>query len=253
MSSTKNKISKDNTNTFELKNKTDLIQVKDTNRVVFVLTLLASGMLIFSLAGLTLGISNYRLAKRQKIYVEQPDGSIEIAQEKDFDYRSDEVIKETVTNWLYLNWEWDNRIPNSEKKDSGVSLKNEANYVKVPSKVYTASYLMEDGFRQEFLKKMAQLVPESVYRGNLTSNLRIYHLGQPKRNKNQYEIQVVTTRIDLSSNGERGETKFNKIFVLETIEPYHLVLEEDEPSNFRKQLQQLLKNGLMIKEIRNFT
>ena len=251
MSSTKNKISKDHT--FELKNKTDLIQVKDTNRVVFVLTLLASGMLIFSLAGLTLGISNYRLARKQRIYVEQPDGSIEIAQEKDFDYRSDEVIKETVTNWLYLNWEWDNRIANSSEKDSGVTLKNEASYVKVPSKVYTASYLMEDGFRQEFLQKMSELVPRSVYQGNLTSNLRIYHLGKPKRNKNQYEIQVVSTRIDLSSTGEKGETKFNKIFVLETIEPYHLVLGEDEPSAFRKQLQQLLKNGLMIKEIRNFT
>ena len=246
MNNTKNKIA-----SFELKEKTDLIEVKDTNRVVVVLTILASSLLLFSLSSLLLGISNYHLAKKQKIYVEQPDGLIEVAQSKDFDYRSEQVVKETITNWLYLTWEWDNRIPNSQEKDPGVTLAHEANYVKVPAKVYTASYLMDEGFRQEFLKRMSELIPQSVYRGALTSNLTIYHLGQPLRNGNQYEIQVIATRTDLSNNGEKAQTKFNKIFVLETIEPYHLLLGKDEPSAFRKQLEQLLKNGLIIKEIRN--
>ena len=62
---------------------------------------------------------------------------------------------------------------------------------------------------------------------------------------------MIATRTDLSNNGEKAQTKFNKIFVLETIEPYHLVLGKDEPSAFRKQLEQLLKNGLIIKEIKN--
>ncbi|MDJ0570871.1 MAG: hypothetical protein QNJ53_17750 [Pleurocapsa sp. MO_192.B19] len=236
---------------FELKTKSDLVHVKDTNKVVVVFTLLASSIIISSLASLILVFTNHALAQKQRIYVEQPNGLIEAASEQDADYRSNEVIKQTLSNWLYLTWEWDGRISGSEELDRGVNLKNEPNNVKVPSKVYAASYLIEDGFRQEFLKGMSQLVPKSVYQGDLTSNLNIYDISDPVRNKDKYEVQVVATRIDISTSGEEAQTKFNKIFVFETIEPYRLVLGESEPSAFRKQLNQLMKNGLIITEIRN--
>jgi hypothetical protein len=236
---------------FELKDKTDLISVKDTNKVVRIFSLLAGSLLTSSLIVLILVITNYSLSKKEKIYVEQHNGSTQIAEEKDYDYRSTEAIKNTLTNWLYLTWEWDNRIPHSEKFDEGVNLENESSNVRVPSKVYAASYLIENGFRQEFLKGMSELIPKSVYTGSLTSNLIIYRIGDPIRNKNQYEVEVVATRIDISESGEEGETEFNKVFTFKTIEPYHLALSDDEPSAFRKQLNKLLENGLIIQEIRD--
>lgn len=237
----------------ELKNKTDLINVKDTNKVVVVFALLAISLISSSFSSLILANSNRYLANKHRIYVEQSDGTIEVASEQDPNYRSDAVIKETITNWLYLTWEWDARIPGSKQLDRGVSLKNEPNSVRVPSKVYVASYLIETGFRQEFLKGMSQLIPENLYRGDLTSNLVIYDLDDPVRNDdtNTYEVKVIATRKELSNNNEKAEIKFNKIFVLKPIEPYHLVLEESEPSAFRKQLNQLMKNGLLITEIKN--
>ena len=233
----------------ELKAKTALIPTKDKNKVVRIFTILSLGLSLSLLVNFTLTINNFLLARKQKIYVEQENGSTKIAQEKDRNYRSESVIRQTVTNWLYLNWEWDGRIPNSEQLDPGIHLK-EAPKMKVLTIVYLASYFIEAGFRTEFLKEMSALIPKSVYLGNATSNLTIYHLGTPTRiDDTTYQIKVIATRTELSESGESAHTKFNKVFTLKTIEPYRLLLGENEPSAFRKQLNELLKNGLMIANI----
>ena len=243
-----------NTNTsipnYELQNKTDLVSVKETNKVVLSLLFLTSGLVLTLLISLVLVVSNYNLAKKEKIYVEQLDGQTRVAQEQDYDYRSDEVLRETVSNWLYLNWEWDSRIPHSDELDPGFRMPDGS---KVPSRVYAASYLLDEGFRPEFLNRMSELIPNAVYSGNLTSNLKIYHLGKPIRleKKDEYQILVVASRTDISSSGEQAQTKFNKLLTLKTIEPYRLILGEEEPSAFRKQLNQLLQSGLVIKSINN--
>jgi len=247
-----NNITKTNLKSIELKDKTDLINVKDTNKVLLSLIAL-TGILGISIFGnLILSFNNYKLAKEEKIFVEQLDGTTEVAVEKDYDFRSEEVIRETVSDWLYLTWEWDSSIPNSEKLDSGMKVKYEKESLQVPSKAYAASYLLEEGFRQEFLKGLSELIPTSLYSGNLTSILTIYHIGKPIRDKNQYKVKVIATRKDITSNGEEREAQFNKIISLKSIEPYRLVLEEDEPNAFRKNQKEILKNGLIITSITNF-
>ena len=236
----------------ELKEKTDLINIKDRNPVLLSLISLAFSLSLSFLAILLLTFNNYKLAQKEKIFVEQSSGTTQVAQEQDYDFRSEEVIRKTISDWLYLTWEWDSTIANSEKLDLGVKIKHEKKDVQVPSKVYAASYLIESGFRQEFLSGISELIPTSFYSGNFTSQLTIYHIGKPIRNDDRYKVKVIATRKDLSSSGEVMEAKFNKIITMKPIEPYRLVLLEDEPSAFKKNLHHLLKNGLMITSIQNF-
>lgn len=229
---------------------TRLIPAESQNKVVFALLILSTGWLFSILAILILLVTNYTLAKREKIYVQQTDGTTLIAQEFEGNYRQPQLIQETVRNWTQLTMEWDNRIPGTEQTDPGVLIDNNK---LVPSKAYLASYLLEDGFRREFLLKLAELVPAEVYRGQFTSNLRIYHISEPRQlSPGIYEVDLVATRIDLGTKGEKQEIKFNRTFTLQAIEPYSLVLGKDEPSAFRQQLYQLLMNGLLITKIVEF-
>ncbi|WP_036486850.1 hypothetical protein [Myxosarcina sp. GI1] len=239
-------------NNKELKAKKSLIAVKDRNKVVLILGILSSSLIVSILLSLFLAFNNFLLANKEKIYVEQIDGTTSTAIEKDRDFRTDEVIIKTVTDWLYLTWEWDTRIPGTESLDTGVAIESNRNNLKVPTKVYLGSYLLEIGFRQEFLKTMSEVIPRSVFSGATTSNLTIYDISQPIIRKNSYQVKVIATRTELTSSGEKLQTKFNKTIVLEPIEPYRLILEDREPSAFRKQLEQLLKNGLIITNIENY-
>jgi len=237
----------------EIKPNKSLIGIKDTNKIVLTLILLTAGLLISLFGNLALITNNSKLAARDKIFVEQEDGTTQTAVEKDALFRSDEVIKETIINWLYLTWEWDSRIGENDRRDRGITIEKRGVKYVVPTRVYTASYLIEDSFRYEFLKAISKIIPKEVYDGRLTSNLIIYHIGDPIRNKDKYEVEVIATRFDISETGggEKKQAKFNKILELRAIEPYKNVLGDEEPSAFRRHLNELLKNGLIVSSIRN--
>ena len=240
-----------NQSSYELKHNTDLINIKDSNKVVTIFFALAVTLLLSLFANLGLVVGNYILIKQDKIYVEQLDGQTTVAKSEDRDFRSSEAIRNTVANWLALSFEWDSRIPNSQEQDPGFVLPDGS---KVPTKVYAASYLLdvENSFRREFLTKMSEIIPSAVYSGKLTSNLLIYEIGEPIRiAPDKYKVSVVATRTDISATGEREQTDFNRKIILRTVEPYRLVLGTDEPSAFRKQLNQLLESGLIIESISN--
>ncbi len=240
-------------NLIELKPNKALIGLKDINKVVLSLLGLTGGLLLSFLIILILLVNNNRLAAREKIFVETLDGKTQQAVEKDSLFRSDKVIHEFVTNWLYLTYELDSRIPNSTEHDVGVEIEyQKKEEFKIPSKTYTASYAIVDGFREEFLKKFAEFVPKEFYSGEFISVLRIYHISEPIRKKdNTYHVKITATRIDKNSSGEEGRVKFNKTIVLKPIEPYRQTT--GEPSAFRNFLEnKLLKSGLLITSIENY-
>ena len=240
-----------------LYDKTALIEVKDENKIVRSLTILSSGLLISVFGILILIINNFSLARRQSIYVQQTDGTTEEAREEDRQYRSNEVIRQTLSTWIYLTWEWNTSIPNTDQKDDGIEIGKPSERLRVPSKTYLASYLLIEGFRQEFLKKIATIIPNSIYQdrvGNTTSIVKIYHLSNAQRiDRTTYTINVIFTRTDIEDGTERAETKSSKTFIFKAIEPDELVLGENESGAFRKQLNELLKNGLIISDIKNYS
>jgi hypothetical protein len=150
-----------NLNDRELKDESSLITTKDSNKVIIVFFILAISLLISGIINLGFIYLSLKLTTQDKIFVTNK-GQIEIAEEKDPDFRTDRVIEETISNWLYLTHEWDYPSSNNAASDPGVQLQGEDNhYFKVPSKVYAASYLLEIGFREKFLEELSKSIPAS--------------------------------------------------------------------------------------------
>ena len=233
----------------ELEDKQSLVTTKDSKKVIFTYIILSIALLVSIFGNFVLGILSLKLATREKIYVTRKD-EVEIAEEKDPYFRSDPVIQQTISNFLYLTQEWDASIPDSNLKDSGIQLKGENSYIRVPTKVYVGSYLLEVGFRRQYLENISETIDPVFYQGRLSSDLKIYHIGKPERFKdNLYRVKVIMTRTEKINDIEIQEVQLQQIVYLQATQPYNLVLGENEPSDFRKQIAQLLKNGLIIYKI----
>ena len=234
----------------ELENRESLIESKDSNKVIFVFFLLATSLLVSVLGNIGLIYLSLNLGTREKIFVTRK-GEIEIAREKDPNFRDDKLIEETVSNWLYLTHEWDASVPRTSAKDPGVQLiGNDNKYFKVPTKAYVASYLLEIGFRKQYLEELSKSVPSGFYSGKIESNLKLYFIGNTERIDDYlYKVDVIFTRTDIQENIELEETQINQTIYLQATKPYRLLLEDEDPSIFRKQLNQLLKNGLIIYKV----
>ena len=234
----------------ELEEKESLIESKDSNKIIIIFFLLATSLLISILANIGLVYLSLNLGTREKIFVTRK-GEVEIAQEKDPNFRDDKLIEETVSNWLYLTHEWDSSVQGSSAKDPGVQLiGNNSKYFKVPTKAYIASYLLEIGFRKQYLEELSKSVPSGFYSGKIESNLKLYFIGNTERIDDYlYKVDVIFTRTDLEKNVELEETQVNQTIYLQATKPYRLVLKDKDPSIFRKQLNQLLKNGLIIYKV----
>lgn len=234
----------------ELEQKESLVEAKEANNIIKIFFVLAIGLLFSSIVNLGFVYLSLQLGTRDKIFVTR-QGEIEIADEKDPNFRTDKVVKETVSNWIYLTNEWDSSIPNSEVKDPGVQLKSKNNkYFRVPTKTYIASYLLEIGFRGQFLEGFSKQIPSSFYHGKISSEVKIYFIGNIERiDDNLYKARVIFTRTEKDDTTELQEVEIDQTIYLQATEPYRLVLGNQEPSAFRKQLKQLLKNGLIVYEI----
>ena len=114
--------------------------------------------------------------------------------------------------------------------------------------------MLELGFRNEFLERFSKSIPSNFYQGNVSSEVKIYHIGNITRVKdNLYTIRVIMSRTERDAVAETQEVKFDQIFHLQATQPHRLILGDEEPSAFRKQLNLLLKNGLIIYKISAFS
>lgn len=234
----------------ELKEQKSLVEAKDGNKIIVVFFILTISLLLSIIANIGLVYLSLHLGTREKIFVTR-QGKVEIAEEKDPDFRSDKLIEETVSNWLYLSYEWDSSIPGTTAEDPGIQLiGNDKQYFKIPTKTYAASYLLEIGLRNKYLEKLSVSIPSSFYQGKIKSILKIYFIGNIERiDENLYKVDVIMTRTDLEENVEILETQISQTIYLQATKPYRLVMGKDEPSAFRRQLNELLKSGLIIYKI----
>lgn len=228
------------------------IPIRDENKLVLTLIGLASGLFLLIFVMLFLVANNRVLATRGKVYVQLPEeGTTKEAQEFDADHRENGVLQGTVIDFIRLTFEWDNKLPGTDRLDEkGTRISGSSEVV--PTKAYLASYLLEDGFRTEFLKELSKLVPKDVYSGGRTAVVRIYSISTPRQiSRSRWEVDTVVSRIEKGqgSIGDKREVRFNRTYTLQAIVPDELVLAEDEPDLFRRQVNELLKNGTMITNI----
>jgi hypothetical protein len=223
------------------------IPVQNESTLVLVLLGLSTSLFFALVVLLFISFSNRSLANRGKVYVQLKDGSTEMAQEFDDQHRDAKVIQNAVVAWMQLTFEWDNKIPGSDKTDAGMEVLKE----QVPTKAYLAGYLLQDGFRQEFLRQLgASIIPHDVYTGNRRSVLRFYSIGTPRQiAAGRWEVDVVATRIESGATKTLREVPINRRITVQAIPYVPPALGEDEPLVWRQKIYQLLSNGLMITDI----
>jgi hypothetical protein len=224
----------------------------EQNKIVISLMILAGTSILSAIVIFILVLNNRALSLKEKIYVQQTDGTTQIAQEFERYHREAKQIRETLLDWLSFTFEWDNRIPGSKETDPGYPITNST---KVTSKAYAASYLLAPGFRQAFLKDLAKIIPEGVFSGRVNSHVIVQFISEPREintNPGKYQIDVIATRVD-TYEGREQQVYIRKTFTLQAIEPYKLALKKQEPSAFRQQIALLLRNGLMITNITDYS
>jgi hypothetical protein len=231
-----------------LKHQLKFIPIRNESTMVLILLGLAASLFFMTLIALIMAFSNQSLAKRGKVYVQMENGKTEIAQEFDVRHRDPKVIQSTVTTWIQLTYEWDNRIPGSESVDKGVKVDRQ---IVVPTKAYLGSYLLEDGFRSAFLEQLGgTIIPKAVSSSNLRSIVRFYSIGTPTQvSESRWEIDIVSTRIESSPTQMLREVPMNWTITLQAIPYVPPTFGKDEPLVWRQKIYELLSNGLIITDI----
>lgn len=215
-----------------------------TPKFVIALMALAGSQVLNICIILILLVNNGSLARKQRVYVQTPDGSSTPAIQVDPLHREPEVLKATAQAALQYLFEWNKKLPNGEI-DEGI----DAYGTTIPSKVYIGSYLIAPGLRPELLKVLGNdVIPPEVLQGNLESTLIIHEISEPLQvAPGEWSIRVVAVRIDRNLKGELNELPFKRTINLKAIRPQRSsLLEEDKHSPFSESVRVLLQNGVIV-------
>jgi len=232
-----------------LKERLKFIPIRNESTMVYILLGLSGSLFFITLIALITAFSNQSLAKRGKVYVQMDSGKTEAVQEFNVEHRDPKIIQSTITAWIQLTYEWDNRIPGTEAFDKGIKVNR--NNVSVPTKVYLGSYLLEDGFREAFLNQLGTtVIPKNVARGSTRSVVRFYSLGTPTQvSQSQWQMDIVSTRIESSPTQMLREVPMNWTITVKAIPYVPPTFGQDEPLVWRQKIYELLSNGLIITDI----
>lgn len=195
------------------------LPIKSENSLIIILGILGMALLVSLFGNIFQLFNNRALAQRESVYVQQADGTTVKASEFDVFHREADVIKQTAVRWMQMTFEWDNLIPGSNAEDPGYEI--EGTTRSIPTEVYLASYLMQDGFRQEFLRILGeQKIPTGVMLGRDKSVVRFFAISDPRQvGEGLWEVDIVATRIERDRNQETNEVPMNRTITLQAIPP----------------------------------
>jgi hypothetical protein len=225
------------------------LPIRSENSLIVIMGILGVGLLVSLFANVFQLFNNRAIAQRESVYVQQVDGTTAKASEFDVLHREANVIKNTAVRWMQMSFEWDNKIPGSDAEDPGYAI--EGTTQTIPTEVYLASYLMEEGFRQEFLRLMGEeKISSGVMLGREMSVVRFFAISDPRQvGEGLWEVDIVATRIERDRNQETNEIPMNRTITLKAIPPIEPVFDELEPLAWRREVYSLLGNGLVITKV----
>jgi len=177
----------------------------------------ASGLTL--LLQLVLALRMNTLVSRHPTFVQLTNGEAIYISERERTFRSPAVIRKTVSDWIYLSFNWNGTIPGTDEPDQGIAVEGSRN--KVPFTMSIASYLLEPQFAAATLQLMAdEIVPNEVFSGGLRQIVTIDYLSEPRQiAQGRWQVDVQATRrlIDRRT-GASQPILFNRTFTLKTVE-----------------------------------
>lgn len=148
-----------------------------------------------------------------------------------------------------LTFNWDSKLPGTNETDSGIKV----NSKRVPTSTYFASLLMEPEFGKASLDKIADLVPSTVFSGQVRSTIIISFLSEPREIRpGEWEIDMIATRLMVDrSLGKDERIPFNRTFRIKAVEIQTATL-GDQASAFEQKVYEIRSAGLEINKITEF-
>lgn len=189
------------------------------------------------------------LASLRTTQVQLINGQTYYISERDQRFRYPSVIQNFVKTWAELTFNWDSKLPGTNETDSGIKV----NSKRVPTSTYFASLLMEPEFGKASLDKIADLVPSTVFSGQVRSTIIISFLSEPREIRpGEWEIDMIATRLMVDrSLGKDERIPFNRTFRIKAVEIQTATL-GDQASAFEQKVYEIRSAGLEINKITEF-
>ena len=207
------------------------------------LCLTAFNSLIFLLILFTAFRVN-KMAERKTTFAQLLNGETIYISEQDRNWRYPGVIQKVVSDWTTLTFNWDDKLTGTNQPDQGVQVGKKG---RIPTTSWFASLLLEPEFAKASLPKIAELVPTSVFTGQLRSTTIISYLSEPRAVRlGEWEIDMVATRILVDRTTGRDERiPFNRTFTVQAVEIPRSPLGKDAPLVEQK-IYEMRSSGLQI-------
>jgi hypothetical protein len=189
------------------------------------------------------------LASLRTTQVQLINGQTYYISERDQRFRYPSVIQNFIKTWAELTFNWDSKLPGTNETDSGIKV----NSKRVPTSTYFASLLMEPEFGKASLDKIADLVPSTVFSGQVRSTIIISFLSEPREIRpGEWEIDMIATRLMVDrSLGKDERIPFNRTFRIKAVEIQTATLGE-QASAFEQKVYEIRSAGLEINKITEF-
>ncbi|WP_234419878.1 hypothetical protein [Nodularia spumigena] len=224
-----------------------------------IITLAAFSLALLSLITQFLNYGAIRRLNNQEFptLVQLSSGETIRAQSVASTERSNEVIKKFVSDTFIRMFNWDGLVQTFNEKgeavtkpDDGIPIK-EGSRDRITSRAYEASFAIteREDFRASFLRKLAEMTPNTVFSGDSQVSLIPRFISEPRRLRDgRWEIDFIATLVTFSRNNNAGEgIAFNKTITVEAITtPQNL---PDETTYLAKKIYAARKSGLEITQI----
>lgn len=234
-----------------------ILKIKQTKRDtlgIFVITSIGlQGLLLFAFI-LLYGNYNRIANKPPPSLVQLADGQTVTVSPLANKERSSEVIRQFTKETLTSLMSWSGTIPSPDGTaktipDEGVNLKGARG--KITTSAYNTSFALSEDFRKEFLLKLAELTPQSVFGERTEVVLVPLEIQAPiKIDEGKWKIIIVSNLAIFSQNNLGDIIPFNKEVYLQAVEApsYKNFHGSDKTA---KRIAEARKSGLEIYAIRD--
>ena len=172
--------------------------------------------------------------------------------------RTPQVVSRFVSDTMTLMMNWSGTLPPNTVEENAKPLQDKGVDVvergargnKVASRAWQASYALSSDFRQEFLRKLASMTPQGVFKGTTQVVLIPLSIQSPtKIGEGKWKVKMIANLNVFSQSNNLGEIiPFNKeIFVRAVIAP----TEPINTSDLATVIYQVRASGLEIYAIRD--
>lgn len=154
-----------------------------------------------------------------------------------------------LLSWNALPKVIDNSKSNGKLElDKGIEIGNKGK--RVTTDTWISSFALSEDFREEFLKELSNLIPETIFTGDVQSALIVRHISQPvKLREGEWNLELVANLVFFTHGDEVHKAiSFNKKIFVRAIDTPEL---PDNPSEAQKVAYKIRKAGMEIFKIQD--